>query len=98
MVGYADIHDSSTRTGRTAMWIVGLALRRPYHFVVMGLLLVILGPLTILRTPTDIFPNINIPVLAVIWNYTGLPAQEMADRLAGSFERVATTSGSHLEH
>ena len=80
------------------MWIVKLALRRPYTFVVMALLLVILGPLAIVRTPTDIFPNINIPVIAVIWNYTGLPAQEVADRMVGSFERVATTTVSNIEH
>jgi CzcA family heavy metal efflux pump len=80
------------------MWIVKLALRRPYTFVVMALLLMILGPLTIVRTPTDIFPNINIPVVAVIWNYTGLPAQEMADRIVGSFERVATTTVNNIEH
>ena len=54
------------------MWIVRLALRRPYTFVVLALLILILGPLVILRTPKDIFPNINIPVVSVIWNYTGL--------------------------
>ncbi len=80
------------------MWIVKLALRRPYTFVVMALLLMIVGPLTLLRTPTDIFPNINIPVVAVIWNYAGLPAQEVADRMVGSFERVATTTVNNIEH
>ena len=53
------------------MWIVRLALRRPYTFVVMALVILILGPLVILRTPTDIFPNIDIPVVSVIWNYDG---------------------------
>jgi CzcA family heavy metal efflux pump len=80
------------------MWIVRLALKRPYTFVVMALLLMIMGPLTILRTPTDIFPNINIPVVSVIWNYTGLPAQEMADRIVGSFERPATVTVNNIEH
>ena len=59
------------------MWIVRLALRRPYTFVVMSILLLILGPVSILRTPTDIFPNIDIPVVSVIWNYTGLSPEEM---------------------
>ncbi|MGE8331127.1 MAG: efflux RND transporter permease subunit, partial [Paraburkholderia nemoris] len=63
------------------MWIVRLALRRPYTFVVLALLLLIVGPLTILRTPTDIFPNIDIPVLSVIWSYNGLPADEMEKRI-----------------
>ncbi len=60
------------------MWIVRLALRRPYTFVVAALVLLIVGPLVIFRTPTDIFPNINIPVVSIIWNYTGLNAEEMA--------------------
>jgi CzcA family heavy metal efflux pump len=80
------------------MWIVRLALRRPYTFVVMALLLMILGPLTILRTPVDIFPSVNIPVLAVIWSYTGLPAQEMADRIVGGFEKVSTTTVTNVDH
>ena len=54
------------------MWIVALALRRPYTFVVLALLLLILGPIVIFRTPTDIFPNIDIPVVSILWNYTGL--------------------------
>src|ERR1700748_2477435 len=83
---------------KAAMGVVKLALQRPYTFLVMALLLLIWGPLTILRTPTDIFPNINIPVVGVIWTYTGLPAQEMADRIVGSFERVSTTTVSNIEH
>jgi len=59
------------------MWIVALALRRPYTFVVVALLLLILGPIVIHRTPTDIFPNINIPVVSIIWNYSGLNSQDM---------------------
>ncbi len=62
------------------MWIVRLALRRPYTFVVLAILLLILGPLAIVRTPTDIFPNIDIPVISIIWTYTGLAPQEMSDR------------------
>jgi multidrug efflux pump subunit AcrB len=61
--------------------IVRLALRRPYTFVVMALLIVILGVSTALRTPTDIFPNINIPVVSVVFSYTGLPPDDMAGRI-----------------
>ena len=60
------------------MWIVRLALRRPYTFVVLSILLLILGPVTILRTPTDIFPNINIPVVSIVWQYAGLSADQMS--------------------
>jgi multidrug efflux pump subunit AcrB len=63
------------------MWIVRLALRRPYTFVVAAILLLILGPVSILRTPTDIFPNIDIPVVSVLWNYTGLSPEEMSNRI-----------------
>ena len=69
------------------MWIVRLALRRPYTVVVIALLLMILGPLAVLRTPTDVFPNIDIPVIAMVWTYTGLSPQEMADRIATRSER-----------
>ena len=80
------------------MWIVRLALRRPYTFIVVALLLMILGPLAILRTPTDIFPNINIPVVSVIWNYGGLSAQEMGDRIVSQEERGLTTIVNDIEH
>ena len=73
------------------MWIVRLALRRPYTFVVMALLIMILGPLAILRTPTDIFPSIDIPVVAVLWNYNGLNAEEMEQRITSGYERILTT-------
>src|ERR1700735_2234901 len=63
------------------MWIVQLALRRPYTFVVMSLLILILGVVSIKTTPVDIFPDINIPVISVIWTYTGMPAQEFEHRL-----------------
>ncbi|PXW29518.1 efflux RND transporter permease subunit [Paraburkholderia caballeronis] len=80
------------------MWIVRLALKRPYTFVVLALLLMIVGPLTILRTPTDIFPNIDIPVLSVIWSYTGLPADEMSRRIALNYERGLSTAVNDIEH
>jgi hypothetical protein len=65
------------------MWIVRLALRRPYTFVVVAILIVIMGALAIVRTPTDIFPNINIPVVSIIWTYNGLVPEDMADHSAG---------------
>jgi CzcA family heavy metal efflux pump len=80
------------------MWIVRLALRRPYTFVVLALLIMMVGPLTIMRTPTDIFPNINIPVITVIWNYGGLSADDMANRFASQFERGLTTTVNDIEH
>jgi CzcA family heavy metal efflux pump len=80
------------------MWIVRLALRRPYTFVVLSILLLILGPIVILRTPTDIFPNINIPVVTVIWNYTGLSPQEMGNRITTPFERSMTTTVNDIQH
>jgi multidrug efflux pump subunit AcrB len=80
------------------MWIVRLALSRPYTFVVASLLILILGVVAILRTPTDIFPNINIPVVSVIWSYTGLSPQEMSDRITANFERAATTTVNDIEH
>ncbi len=80
------------------MWIVRLALTRPYTFVVAAMLILILGVVAIDQTPTDIFPNINIPVVTVIWNYAGLPPQEMADRITANFERAATTTVNDIEH
>ncbi len=80
------------------MWIVRLALRRPYTFVVMSILLLILGPVAILRTPTDIFPNIDIPVVSVIWNYTGLSPEDMSTRIIFNYERVLTTTVNDIEH
>ena len=80
------------------MWIVRLALKRPYTFVVLALLLLIVGPLTIVRTPTDIFPNIDIPVLSVIWTYTGLPADEMSRRIALNYERGLSVAVNDIEH
>ena len=83
---------------RPTVWIVKLALRRPYTFVVMALLMVILGAVSILTMPTDIFPYINIPVASVIWNYTGMVPQEMADRVVTIFERAMTTTVNNIEH
>ena len=80
------------------MWIVALALRRPYTFVVLALLLLILGPIVIYRTPTDIFPNINIPVVSILWNYSGLNAQEMSNRIVTLTERTLTTTVDDIEH
>src|SRR5579863_9270124 len=82
----------------TGMWIVRLALRRPYTFVVLALLLLILAPLVIDRTPTDIFPSINIPVVSVIWNYAGLSPREMANRIVSNYERGLTTTVNDIEH
>jgi len=73
------------------MWIVRLALRRPYTFVVMALVIVILGVLATLRMPTDIFPEINIPVASVIWSYGGISPEEMADVITIRCERAFTT-------
>src|SRR5882724_2690890 len=80
------------------MWIVKLALRRPYTFVVMSILIVIMGTLAIFRTPTDIFPNINIPVVSIIWNYNGLVPEDMADRIVSITERALTTTVDNIEH
>src|ERR1700692_1905205 len=80
------------------MWTVRLPLQRPSTFVVMGLLILIVSPLVILRTPVDIFPEINIPVVSVIWNYTGLAPSEMADRIVANSERGFTVTVSDTEH
>ena len=80
------------------MWIVRLALRRPYTFVVASILILILGIISIVRTPADIFPAINIPVVSVVWQYTGLSPEEMSDRIAFNFERSLTTTVNDIEH
>ncbi|HXP07877.1 MAG TPA: efflux RND transporter permease subunit [Acidobacteriaceae bacterium] len=80
------------------MWIVKLALDRPYTFIILALLILIMSPVIILRTPTDIFPNINIPVIAVAWQYTGLDPEEMEGRLTTPFEKAATTLVDNIEH
>jgi multidrug efflux pump subunit AcrB len=80
------------------MWIVRLALRRPYTFVVMSLMIVLLGGLAIVRMPTDIFPEINIPIVNVIWTYNGVSAEDMAKRIATVTERGLTTTVNDIEH
>jgi len=80
------------------MWIVKLALRRPYTFVVMSILIVVMGVVAIFRTPTDIFPDINIPVVSVIWNYNGLVPKDMSDRIVSVTERNMTTIVDNIEH
>jgi CzcA family heavy metal efflux pump len=80
------------------MWIVRLALRRPYTFVVASILILILGVVSIVRSPVDIFPNIDIPVISVIWQYTGLSPQEISNRIVFNFERSLTTTVNNIEH
>ena len=78
--------------------IVRIALRRPYTFVVLALTILIVGPLAAFRTPVDIFPDIRIPVIAVIWQYTGLPPDQMAGRMLTQFQRALTTTVNDIEH
>jgi multidrug efflux pump subunit AcrB len=80
------------------MWIVRLALNRPYTFVVVALMILLVSPVVILRTPTDIFPNINIPVVSIIWGYTGMSAEQMASRIVTISERGMTTTVNDIEH
>ena len=80
------------------MWIVRIAITRPYTFIVLALLLLIISPLVILRTPTDIFPNVDIPVIAALWNYQGLSAEEMEERVASPYERSITTVVTDIDH
>src|SRR5438093_11852558 len=80
------------------MWIVRLALRRPYTFVVLALLIAVLGILSIVTMPTDIFPRINIPVVTVIWSYSGLSPIEMQNRIVTVTERAFTSSVNGIEH
>jgi CzcA family heavy metal efflux pump len=78
--------------------LVRVALRRPYTFVVLALTLLIIGPLAAMRTPTDIFPDIKMPVIAVAWQYTGLPPDQMAGRVSTLFQRSLTTTVNDIEH
>jgi multidrug efflux pump subunit AcrB len=80
------------------MWIVKIALTRPYTFLVLALLILILSPVVILRTPTDIFPNIDIPVVSVAWTYTGLNPEELEGRLTTPYEKALTTLVDNIEH
>ena len=80
------------------MWIVRVALDRPYTFIVLAVLILVLSPVMILRTPTDIFPNIDIPVIAVAWQFTGMNPEELEGRLTSPYERVLTTTVDNIEH
>ena len=80
------------------MWIVRVALDRPYTFIVLAILILVLSPVVILRTPTDIFPNINIPVIAVAWQYSGMNPEELEGRLTSGYERILTTTVDNIEH
>src|SRR6201993_5063677 len=80
------------------MWIVRIAMERPYTFIVLALLILILSSVMILRTPTDIFPNINIPVVAVGWTYSGMNPEELEGRLTSTYERILTTTVDNIEH
>src|SRR5438445_13038953 len=80
------------------MWIVRLALRRTYTFVVVALLIGVLGVVSIYRMSTDIFPNIDIPVVSVVWSYFGMPADEVETRIVFINERVLTASVNGIEH
>ena len=80
------------------MWIVNVALNRPYTFIVLAVLILLLSPVVILRTPTDIFPNINIPVVSVGWTYTGLNPEELEGRLTSPYEKAVTTLVDNIEH
>src|ERR1035438_5698456 len=80
------------------MWIVRLALRRPYTFIVMAIVIMIMGALSIIRTPKDIFPNINIPVISVLWNYFGLSPEQMAYRISVINQRSITLAVNDIEH
>src|SRR5260370_2230083 len=80
------------------MWIVKVALNRPYTFIVRALLILIAAPVVILRTPTDIFPNINIPVVSIGWQYTGLNPEELEGRVTSPCEKALTTLVDNIEH
>jgi multidrug efflux pump subunit AcrB len=80
------------------MWIIRLALKRPYTFVVAALLLLLVTPFVLLRTPTDVLPSINIPVVSIIWNFTGLSAKDIEQRMVYTEERVLTTTVNDIQH
>ncbi len=80
------------------MWIVNVALKRPYTFIVMAILILLATPLALMRTPVDVLPEINIPVISVIWTYNGLAAQDVANRIISGNERGLTTTVNNIEH
>src|SRR5277367_3028680 len=88
----------ASRSENKPMWIVRLALNRPYTFIVLALLILLLSPAVIVRTPTDIFPNINIPVISVAWTYTGLNPEDIEARLTTPYEKGLTTLVDNIEH
>src|SRR5690242_21272370 len=89
---------TTERQGEPIMWIVRLALRRPYTFVVMALLVAVLGIVTIARMPTDIFPDVNIPIVTVVWSSTGMAPEDMEKRVITVTERALTSSVNDIEH
>ncbi len=80
------------------MWIVKIALNRPYTFIVLALVVVLMTPLVLMRTPTDIFPSIDIPVISVAWNYSGFSPEQMEDYIVSNDERYMTTVVNDIEH
>src|ERR1700694_1016857 len=86
------------RSGAIGMWIVQVALKRPYTFIVLAFVIAIFGSLSALRTPTDIFPSINIPVVSVVWTYSGLLPKDMSDRVIYYYERQLTSQVNAIEH
>ena len=80
------------------MWIVRVALNRPYTFIVFALVIILITPFVLQHTPVDIFPNIDIPVISVGWNYAGLSPQQMEDRIVSNYERILTTTVNSIEH
>ena len=98
MASFGHMSPPSAQRGASAFSVVELALRRPYTFIVMAMLIVLATPLALKKMPTDIFPEIDIPVISLVWNYRGLPAQEMGQRIAGQTERSLTTTVSDIEH
>src|SRR3954467_8817535 len=80
------------------MWMLQLAPLPPYTFVVMALVIIMLGVAAIIRTPTDIFPNIDIPVVSIVWSYNGFSAEDMARRITSNYERALTSDVDDIEH
>lgn len=80
------------------MWIVRVALNRPYTFIVAAIAILLLFPIVIARTPTDVLPNIDVPVVSVSWQYSGLSPQQMEDRIVTPFERIITTVVVDIDH
>ena len=80
------------------MWIVRLALKEPYTIIVLAILILLFGTLAIVHTPTDIFPDINIPVVSIIWNYSSMEPQDLADRIVSITKRSLTTTVDNIEH